>query len=256
MTDTDHLNLVQLKDEDLDNPIYRIYSLFYLENIFLHKEDALVNPRKWEDPFENFFLQATKARDPDTGSLIDLSNLAEDWYGQCWSLHKETDAMWRIYSPEPKKLPGVKVCTTIRKIFENLKAVGSAAPFLQFFIGKVDYLNEQKIHEQMAMANLTNATMDGRGASFAKALCIKRTEFDHEAEVRLLFQDINPKRGTNGVFKFDLDANKIFTELVLDPRLSKSHVEALKKRLWTLGCKLPIEQSSLYQVPEFVIEII
>lgn len=135
-------NLINLTDADLDQPIYRIYPIDRFEEMITNNEDALVNPRKWEDPFENFFLERTEVMDNVSGSAIPLKNLADDWYGQCWSLHDETDAMWRIYSSDFENNPGVKVQSTIRRLFDNLCQVSSSAPYLQYFIGKVKYFSE------------------------------------------------------------------------------------------------------------------
>lgn len=89
-----------LDDADLDRRIYRIYALDRFKALLAAKVDALVNPTKWQDPFENFFLERTEVMDDVTSSTIPLKNLAVDWYGQCWSMNKDTDAMWRIYSAD------------------------------------------------------------------------------------------------------------------------------------------------------------
>ena len=108
MNSIDGRNRIRLDENDLDSDVYRIYSLRRLELLFFSQTDALVSPEKWDDPFENFFLQRTEVHDAESGTNIPLNNLAKDWYGQCWSLNPETDAMWRIYSPDPVKCPGCK----------------------------------------------------------------------------------------------------------------------------------------------------
>ena len=145
MNSIDEKNYILIDENGLDSPIYRIYGINRLESLFHSNTDALVSTDKWDDPFENFFLARTEAVDPETGNFIILKNLADDWYGQCWSLNRETDAMWRIYSPDPKNQPGVKVRTTIRKLFNNLSSSNSTFPVLQFFVGRVDYWSQKKI---------------------------------------------------------------------------------------------------------------
>ena len=74
---------------------------------------------------------------------------------------------------------------------------------------------------------------------FADLLCIKREAFDHENEVRLLFQDMNsssPKKGKNGVFSYPLKPNDVFDEVVLDPRISD--LEATKANRQSPECRL------------------
>src|SRR5262249_33908953 len=149
--------------------------------------------------------------------LGDLESLARDWYGQCWTTNFDTDAMWRIYSPCKD---GIQVGTTVRKLFENLRRVSSKAPCLQFFVGRVEYLSEAEITARMAQLTFADVALGGQGDRFADLLCIKREAFKHEAEVRILFQDIDFRwRGSNGIFIYPVDANNVFEKIVLDPRL-------------------------------------
>jgi hypothetical protein len=53
-------NLIELSDADLDQRAYRIYALDRFVALLRMKKDAVVNPTKWDDPFENvFFLFGT-----------------------------------------------------------------------------------------------------------------------------------------------------------------------------------------------------
>lgn len=256
MMSVDEKNYILIDENRLDSYIYRIYGINRLESLFHSNTDALVNPDKWDDPFENFFLARTEAVDPKTGNFITLKNLADDWYGQCWSLNRETDAMWRIYSPDPKSQPGVKVRTTIRKLFNNLSSSNSTFPNLQFFVGRVDYWSQKKIKKYMSSVKFSDISLGAGGEHFAKLLCIKRKAFRHENEVRLLYQHIygnGQHPGTNWVFSYPLDPNKIFDEVVLDPRLSDCQEKELTKRLKKAGCTLSITKSDLYKSPHFVI---
>ena len=256
MTNTNEKNIIRLSESDLDSPIFRIYPLERFEPMLASNQDALVNPTKWEDPFENFFLERTEVADSVSGSTIPLKNLAQDWYGQCWSFNQDTDAMWRIYSPDPKAKVGVKVATTIRRLFQNLKLVNSTAPYLQFFIGRITCLTEHQITSLMQALTFSDIAIGGQGDKFADLLCIKREAFQHENEVRLIFQDLNisgSKRGANGVFKYQLEPNVVFDEVILDPRLKVPDALAIEKKLKTAGCTLHIAQSPLYQTPKFVI---
>jgi hypothetical protein len=99
---------------DLDAPIYHIYSKRWFLDLLSFKENGLVKPRIWDDPFENFFLRS-EVTGPG-GEKISIENIAEDWYGQCWTLNADTDAMWRIYSPGND---GIKVRTTARELFDS-----------------------------------------------------------------------------------------------------------------------------------------
>jgi hypothetical protein len=75
-SDTNKKNIIRLGN--LDQPLYRVYALDRFEQLVATKYDALLNPTKWEDPFENFFLEATEVMDPQSGDIISLKNLAAD----------------------------------------------------------------------------------------------------------------------------------------------------------------------------------
>ena len=110
----------------------------------------------------------------------------------------------------------------------------------------------------MSQLNFSDLSIGAGGERFADLLCIKREAFQHEDEVRLLFQDIDLGRGrlgTNGVFSYPLNPNCIFDEVVLDPRLSDSEAQAMTLQLEAAGCTLSITKSELYESPKFVIPL-
>lgn len=78
----------------MDTRIYRIFPISRFIQVLTTKTLTLVKPKKWDDPFENALLSATFVVGGETTSFA----AKESVYGQCWTLHRETDAMWRIYS--------------------------------------------------------------------------------------------------------------------------------------------------------------
>ena len=172
-------NLLDIPNPDV--PLFRIYP----KHRFLDLLRALVKPRLWDDPFENFFLRSRVAG--PQGEQISIESLAEDWYGQCWTLNEDTDAMWRIYSHCED---GIKVRTTIRKLFDSFYDGSDKFADLKFLIGKVHYWKESKIVDFMRSVRFyDDVARGGQATAFAKLLCVKREAFDHEHEVRLLFRN-------------------------------------------------------------------
>lgn len=89
----------------------------------------------WDDPFENFILQGRGRT--SNGRTVSFG-MRESLFGQCWTLNWESDAMWRIYSPDKN---GVKIRTTIKKLFESIyNAIPTGKRNVSCFIGKVEYL--------------------------------------------------------------------------------------------------------------------
>ena len=94
--------------------------------------------------------------------------------------------MWRIYSHNKC---GVRVATTIKKLFSNFYDNTDKFASLKYLIGSVEYIDRVKIEEFLANTTFTALMLGGQPHKFAKTLCIKRPEFSHEKEVRLIFQD-------------------------------------------------------------------
>ena len=56
----------------------------------------------------------------------------------------------------------------------------------------------------------------------------------------------DPPRGVNGIFLYPLDANAVFDEIVLDPRVQDAAATELETELRAAGCTIPIQRSDLY----------
>ncbi|MBW2596908.1 MAG: DUF2971 domain-containing protein, partial [Deltaproteobacteria bacterium] len=175
---------------DLDQKIYRIFSISRFKELITNNELVLVNPQKWDDPFENFFLRANAV--DEHGDSVSLGSIASKWYGQCWTFNSESDAMWRIYSHQKD---GVRLSTTVRKLFSVLWDAKDQYAGLRYFIGKVSYQPRSEIEKFMKEHSFLDISIGGQNDRFAKLLCIKRLEFFHEAEVRLLANDTEGSRG-------------------------------------------------------------
>lgn len=228
--------------EDLDVKIYRIFSFDRFSEMITSRKNGLVHPSKWDDPFENFFLKGVVEM-PD-GTPVDISQLSKSWYGQCWTKNKDSDAMWRIYSAEKS---GVRVETTARLLFSNFYNSSDSFASLKYLIGSVEYKKTEEIERFLAETTLTDLMLGGQSHKFAKTLLIKRPEFSHENEVRLLFHDTDDSYGKEGVAVFPFLWEKILTEVALDPRMSEPEFQTAKQQLISLGCTVPITQSGLYR---------
>jgi hypothetical protein len=244
-------NLIFLTEADLDKPLYRIFSFQRLEEIFQEKKLTLVKPGLWEDPFENFILNSTGYL-PD-GREFQIG-FRDNFYGQCWSLTKESDAMWRIYSPEKN---GVKVKTTIRKLFTPLfkvggehKKINGAVYNLSSFVGKVKYADTKTLVAMLKdRERMSGKIFDQTGWGQASSFFFKRVAFKHEKEVRLIYNS----QGENqfDTFKFDVNPSELFDEIVFDPRVSLSDYQEMKVKLLDWGYNKRVIQSGLYKLKAF-----
>lgn len=228
--------------DNIDQKIYRIFSVKRFEELLMKKKLFLVNPEKWDDPFENFFLRANTVE--PNGELVSLEGIAKSWYGQCWTYTKDSDALWRIYS---SKKDGIRVTTTIHKLFSHVWDEKDKFKSLNYFIGSVVYKERSEIENFMRDTSFWEIAQGGQNNGFAELLCMKRKEFIHENEVRLLVHD-NNKHGKNGCYEVDIEYQDIFEDICLDPRLEDSEFENLKTKIEKYSGSIPITQSDLYKV--------
>ncbi len=76
-------NFLNLEQEEFDKPIFRVFSVNRLFEIFDTKELTLVRPKKWDDPFENFIMNSIGVIDDGRTFVV---GSRDNFYGQCWTL--------------------------------------------------------------------------------------------------------------------------------------------------------------------------
>ena len=52
-------NYININREEQNKAIYRVFSVDRLLKLFEKKENVLVKPKLWDDPFENFMMNST-----------------------------------------------------------------------------------------------------------------------------------------------------------------------------------------------------
>ncbi|MEM7087619.1 MAG: DUF2971 domain-containing protein [Bacteroidota bacterium] len=244
-------NLIFLGEEDLDRNVYRVFNFQRLEEIFHDKELTLVKPKLWDDPFENFILNSTGAL-PD-GRECQIG-FRDSFYGQCWSLTKESDAMWRIYSPNKES---VKIKTTIRKLFNPIfsredynRTQSSSSQRLSSFIGRVKYSSTKKLTAMLEdRERMSNKVFDQTGRGQASTFYFKRWAFRHENEIRIMFNERIDS--DQNILKFDVQPHHLVDEIVFDPRLSEEEFVRRKNLVQSWGFNKKIVQSGLYKIKKF-----
>ena len=168
---------INLDEAHLDKPVYRVLPFDRLLQSLVARELVLSKPKLWDDPFENALLKgAFRTQDGSRYSFVAQNYV----YGQCWTLHRETDAMWRIYSAAAK---GVRVSSTPRKLLRALQDHDPQFATSHCFIGRVTYQTKAEILR--SLGNLR--VLADAGPAIAESLLFKRNEFRHEREVRLIY---------------------------------------------------------------------
>jgi hypothetical protein len=237
-----------LNGVDPDMKIYRVFPFWRALQLFQTKTLVLVRPALWDDPFENFLLNA-KVEFPD-GSQASLETIRDAWYGQCWTGQTESDAMWRIYSGDKT---GVRLSTTAGKLFNAVCATPDQWSPLQYFIGRVAYHPQATILSFFDELTFADLTAGGQNYDLAQSLLIKRETFEHEKEVRILHFDTDARRSGKAV-EFSIDPPTLIDDVMLDPRLDASMVATISAALNSAGHTGPILQSDLYRMPSLTIQ--
>jgi hypothetical protein len=233
---------LNLDGQSKDRYVYRITTVDRVKELFASKRNTLVKPRLWGDPYENFIL-SSKVR-LKSGEVVEY-NFHETMYGQCWTFHSASDAMWRIYS---EKKNGVRLRSTIASLARGLAIAHPHLADAQCRVGRVQYLSAKK------MKRVANNTFDDYGIGVNElfgSLLVKRTAFSHERELRVLYCELNDSSLGNSLYPYEVDPHAMIDQMVLDPRLAREEADSMKEELRrSTGFNGPILRSLLYAPPQ------
>ena len=237
-----------------NTPIFRVFSRKWLLEMFRSKQLALRPPHKWDDPFENFLLKCNVTILGHQNQS--LAGVIKNYYGQCWSLNHETDATWRIYSPNKD---GVRVSTTVGRMLRSIYNPNDPFRLQSYHIGSVAYIEEAELKRLFEEPGYTaGLVLDPNGIGQSRHLFLKRKEFEHENEVRLLYQYNNASNSdqrSEEYWNVSIEPNALFDDILIDPRMDDHDSSLLEKDLRGLGYTKQIQRSSLYQLPNLNIKI-
>lgn len=261
--------LLNLDGANLPEFLYRIVPIDRFIDGCTRGQNALVSPLKWEDPWEAAQLR-TRIEYPllqDAqgtvyfgmpsdqprrvgGTFSTFHDTIERVFCQCWSDISESDAMWKLYSPDEY---GVKMKVRSSSLFESLLCgvVSEAA-----FMGQVKYIPEQ---EMAALIADVKGNYSLQGSDFdlipcdrwAKSLLRKRIPFVHESEYRLIVAvPLSEPKPSSSIFNYKFDFRTLVNEIELDPRCKNT--EEFERRIRESGFSGAVTKSRLYEHPPLV----
>lgn len=230
-----------------DDNIYRTISFERLVELLLCKKNTLVRPAMWGDPYEDLIGQAqVSSAMKGVGRFANARN----YYGQCWTLHKASDAIWQIYSDGTD---GYRVRTTVRKLLTSLKTQINN-PDVYCHIGLVQYKSDEELID--FGKNHFHRGELSVSEQMAEAYMVKRNAFKHEEEVRLIFHRTEGIPENESLFAYSIDPNDLFDQVMLHPRLNKQVADEKKQLLKEMGFNGEIKRSLLYAPPKnFVFQL-
>jgi hypothetical protein len=229
---------------DPDEPIYRIFPLWFLEQSLKARTLALVLPSMWEDPHETLCARILLAG----GTPADF---AATVYGQSWSRTSESDTLLRAYSRVVKdpilgrntapRDEGVRVRSTPRKLLTALKSFctrnANRAPDEHCFIGTVRYEPRNAIERLVRDLAASHQGPRIAGRQRCELQLLKRNMFAHEDEVRLIYVCSADDNWASHhlVIPVPIRPNEDFEELTFDPRLDEDERGARVATMRALG---------------------
>lgn len=213
-----------------DSSVYRYLSIESFIYLLESKKLTFTHVNEWDDPWENVLSNAVTEK--DDGMFEKPIYRASDYiYGQCWTKKEESDAMWRIYSPQKT---GVKIKVSLKN-FELIEGT--------------DFLDIENVIYFSNMDDLMQKTnADKSRFSTAK---LKRDAFSHEEEIRIF---THPDYLGKGIANFEKRINlslrlELFIDsIVIDPRVDKWVQDMIEKYCARLLPNCSVRKSTLYEV--------
>ena len=191
-----------------ETKLYRYVALEAFLAFIETKRTVLTNINIWDDKWE-VILSKIPNVDEEGNPDPPLYSFHQELFAQSWSLVDESDAMWRIYSPNRN---GLRLQSSVAK-FSLIDGVKRS------YLGEVVYF--ETVQELLTLAK-------SRRSSFHEAL-FKRTAFQHEREVRLLthaqfLEEFEP--GSTHI-SLSLDPSAFIEGIAIDPRAEDWYVAAI-----------------------------
>lgn len=219
---------------DISQNLYRYMSLAQFLSIVENKKLFLNKVKRWEDTWEGPDDQLPMITDSGK-EIISESLITSSTVGQCWTYEKDSDAMWRIYSPDRQ---GIMIETNVDSFFEinNLRMA---------VLAKVIYFNKSNyIDKRTEISN-------NKSYRYAGDMALKREAFKHENEVRLLVCLQGYKEIENcwdiPVVGFEINPLSFIKSITFDPRADEWFVNTMKEYCKSKGFTCPTEKSALYE---------
>ena len=241
-----------------DEPIHRIFPLWFLEETVRLRQLVLTAPHLWDDPLEIVAGPlAVSWRESGRYMKRIINQSLPAVHAQCWSMSAESDTLLRAYSHVIKdphfhrnicpRDEGVRVRSTPNKLLRALMLGSQSGSAVTCFVGSVQYLEEKALFQEIANAvDSVGIHVFELPGNRARLLLMKREAFAHEAEVRLIAVH-QKSEAADPLFRVGIDPNEVFDEMTFDPRLEIFERRERETLIRELGYTGPFRESGLYE---------
>ena len=239
--------------ETSERPIFKYIPLKYLIKM-LDDDTLYVNKvATWDDVYENFFLKQRFVYENRVVPSEMLNEIFGGIFGQSWTSLKSSDAMWRIFSKyvsgncdeDELSESAIRVASTPNLVYGELCKAGLSDDYGMKFC-EVKYMSHDEIEHWLDDIGAINR--QNMVDLILKSLFIKRKDFEHEHEVRIIIYVkslcSNAKSDTVIV---PIHTQNMITEYVIDPRMNGQQCNVIMSMLKRHGANESlVRQSGLY----------
>lgn len=241
------LNFLNLSENELDKPIYRIMKQEHVISLFAEKTNVLSQVHNWKDKFENFQLSLGGVLD---GERFEFG-FKNDFVGQCWTRDYLSEAMWGIYASDPSQR-FLRIRSTPRKLLAALAGAHPTMPQDTCFLGKVSYRKEKELKAFLG----DGGPLSISAVEFAHNLLLKRYAFKHESEVRLLYFGNASDCDDKGLYRYSVDPHAMITQIMGDPNRDPAKWMTDKAEIKSAtSFKGVIKRSKAYDPPSWALPV-
>jgi len=170
---------------DPEKKIHRIFRSSHLKADKGNKVITLplASGEIWNDPLENPLSSITGV-DEATNAPIDYGSLVRRFHALCWT-HREkaTSSDWHSFSHDE---PATRITTSARKLLSRLFDTCDSGYMNRTWLVQVEYSVGEKIKE-LQNVHEVQKRIESTGAQLALSVATVRSDYEHEDEVRLLY---------------------------------------------------------------------
>lgn len=200
--------------------VYRFTTLDRFIEVLRTKKFAFVNPTKWADPFEKFFIERDFLINNEKFKLP----IRDKVFAVCVSGTISSEAYWKVYAP---KEDGIRLTFDTEKLLTKFLDM---IPDADIYIGKVSYQITREFYKisfdkKGLIEEIKNNII---GDQQIKLLLKKRKSFLYEDEVRIMIIP-HKKNIDSSVFHIPTEIINYTDDYTLDPRLGRNHVKVLRE---------------------------
>jgi hypothetical protein len=217
--------------------IYRYVSIDHLLKILAKNKFSFVNPMKWKDPYEKYFLERPYILKNREISLP----IKGKTFACCFSGTSNSEAYWSVYTPNSD---GVRIEFNTQVFLEEfLEKIQN----VDIFIGPVKYFNTKEFPTaNINILKLINSIERKSDLiSQVELLYRKRVAFEYEDEIRII---VLPKvfRKDSEEVNYSIDLIKYISNITFDPRFGMEHFKLVKK-VFMSKYRIRVSKASLYR---------